>query len=116
MTRVDVLHRELVTLELVLPLQCVGAGARDTDADEHRVAAGAGRVGADRLLLRRKRPSRKSGRQRQAAGDRQAGADEIAATPQGLPPVVILHDVLLLRVDFSWIYRSAIHRRVYRKT
>src|SRR5215475_2505213 len=48
MATVDVLDRELVALELVLALQCIGSGARHGDADEHRRAGRAGRIGADR--------------------------------------------------------------------
>ncbi len=79
MARIDVLDGQLVALELILALHRVGSGARHADTDEHRIARHAGRPRAERLLVGGQGFRCEPRRQRQATGDAEAGADELAA-------------------------------------
>src|SRR5271163_401656 len=77
-TLIDVLDRELITLQLVLTLHVIGPGARNADADEDGITLHPSRPSADRRLVLSKNRTWQTG-QRGAAG--QAGAE-----PQNVAP------------------------------
>ncbi|MGY3287689.1 hypothetical protein ACVWWP_000756 [Bradyrhizobium sp. LM3.6] len=122
MAAVDVLDRELVTLELVLALHGVGAGARHRDADEGGGTRDPRGVGTDRRLVLGKR--RHPGQNRAAdetrgglkqATARDAAADEIVSHDCFLRTFVLVcrreHD-LSGAADLAGLLRRARHVRV----
>src|SRR5262249_34049515 len=76
---VNVLDGELPALQLVLALLGVGAGARHRDTDGDELALDAGRPGAERRMVGGKRARGEPAGEREAPGDAQPGADEVAA-------------------------------------
>src|SRR5581483_11488144 len=73
---VDMFDRELVSLELILALHRISAGAGDRDPDEHRGARRAGGIGADRRVILRINRHDDRSRQQRATGEAGSGPQQ----------------------------------------